>query len=130
TLHPSDTLVNSLPAMEPPSEQARPICLSQYITKLLTGDPAHAAESECWSAGKPAVLAGLRLRNVNPPDTDIGAQADRPTPALAVRTLIRGGFVLDGAHRNPGYTILRLHRTDEFGAEHRYAFAVAEDSLN
>ena len=64
------------------------------------------------------------------PEVDGRLEADRRTPTLGVRTLIRGGFVLDGAHRNPGYTILRAHRIDEFGAEHRYAFAVADDGLN
>lgn len=52
------------------------------------------------------------------------------TPALVVRTLLTGGFMLDGVHRNPGYAVVRAHRVDEFGASTQYTFAVAEDQLN
>lgn len=50
-----------------------------------------------------------------------------PDLAIAVRTLVSGGFLLESAERNPGYALLHMSRPDEFGATHRYAFAVAED---
>ncbi len=50
-----------------------------------------------------------------------------PDLSIAVRTLTAGGFLLEGAERNPGYVILHMSRIDEFGATHRYCFALAED---
>jgi len=52
-----------------------------------------------------------------------------PDILIAVRTLVTGGFILEDTVRNPGYALLRAYRSDEFGAHHRYCFALAEDSL-
>lgn len=45
----------------------------------------------------------------------------------AVRTLVAGGFSLHSAVRNPGYALLLMRRADEFGAQHHYAFAIADN---
>lgn len=52
-----------------------------------------------------------------------------PDLAIAVRTLVAGGFVLVNVQRNPGYVLLHMDRPDEFGAIHRYCLALAEDSF-
>lgn len=49
---------------------------------------------------------------------------------LAIRTLVAGGFILQQAIRNPGYTILLMERVDEFEVVHKYCFALSELSLN
>ena len=52
---------------------------------------------------------------------------NRPDLSIAVRTLTAGGFILESAERNPGYSLLHMSRMDEFGAGHHYCFAVAEE---
>ena len=58
-----------------------------------------------------------------------GGDRTKPDISVAVRTLLGGGFELDGVERNPGYALVLATRTDEFGSEHGYAFAIAEDGL-
>ena len=55
------------------------------------------------------------------------AELATPSLAVAVRTLMVGGFILEDVQRNPGYLILQTSRTDEFGASHNYCFAVSEN---
>lgn len=52
-----------------------------------------------------------------------------PDFVTAVRTLTIGGFVLQGADRKPGYSLLYVYRTDEFGSRQQYCFALAEKIL-
>ncbi|MGA2066885.1 MAG: hypothetical protein ABSG86_18045 [Thermoguttaceae bacterium] len=57
--------------------------------------------------------------------------ADEPIPmipdlATAIRTLTVAGFALEGAERKPGYALILMSRPDEFGAQHRYCFALSE----
>jgi hypothetical protein len=54
---------------------------------------------------------------------------DRPNLAIAVRTLVAGGFMLVSVQRNPGYVLLHMDRPDEFGAVHHYCLALAEDTF-
>ena len=58
------------------------------------------------------------------------AHIARPNIAVAVNTLMTGGFLLQGATRNPGYMILHASRYDEFGTTQRYCFMIAEDLLS
>lgn len=51
---------------------------------------------------------------------------DHPDLAIAIRTLVAGGFVLVNVQRNPGYVLLHMDRPDEFGAAHHYCLALAE----
>lgn len=44
----------------------------------------------------------------------------------AGRTLIAAGFRILNVVRNPGYVFIVAERRDEFGASHRYAFALSE----
>lgn len=53
-----------------------------------------------------------------------------PTLDLAVQTLASGGFVLQGAERNPGYALIHMHRIDEFGVVQKYSFGIAERKLS
>lgn len=62
-------------------------------------------------------------------DDAVGAMSDEPNLSVAIRTLVTGGFTLERAHRHPGYSLLQMRRADEFGAEHKYAFAIAESSF-
>lgn len=55
--------------------------------------------------------------------------SNRPDLPIAIRTLIAGGFILEDAKRNPGYMLLYMYRPDEFGANHRYCFALADEYL-
>jgi hypothetical protein len=64
------------------------------------------------------------LNSVTPSNSEI------PDLSIAVRTLITGGFILESAHRNPGYAILSMMRRDEFGQIHHYCFVIAEDLLS
>lgn len=57
------------------------------------------------------------------------SEIDEPEVSTIVRTLAIGGFVLEGAQRNPGYMLLHANRYDEFGVLHRYSFAFAERRL-
>lgn len=47
-----------------------------------------------------------------------------------IRTLVFGGFMLEGVERSPGFVLIRMDRFDEFGAQHRYAFALEERPLS
>jgi hypothetical protein len=47
-----------------------------------------------------------------------------------IRTLVFGGFILEGIERNPGFVLIRMDRFDEFGAQHRYAFVLEERTLS
>ncbi len=58
------------------------------------------------------------------------AHIARPDIAVAINTLTTGGFLLEGATRNPGYMILHASRYDEFGTTQRYCFLIAEDLLS
>jgi hypothetical protein len=58
---------------------------------------------------------------------DILDGPDDPNLEVSVRTLTLGGFVLEGAERNPGYALLHMKREDEFGIEHNYSFAIFEN---
>ncbi len=60
----------------------------------------------------------------------IEAHENQPDIAIAVNTLTTGGFLLEGATRNPGYMILDASRYDEFGTIQRYCFLIAEDLLS
>jgi hypothetical protein len=57
---------------------------------------------------------------------DERSQGTCPDLPIAIRTFTAGGFLLEGAERNPGYAILHMSRGDEFGATHHYCFALAE----
>lgn len=59
------------------------------------------------------------------PNKSNGQAPDRLS--LTVRTLVASGFVLQSTSRNPGYALLIAQRSDEFGAVHTSAFAVAEN---
>jgi len=59
-----------------------------------------------------------------------GAHENRPDIAIAVNTLTTGGFLLEGATRNPGYIILHASRFDEFGTTQRYCFLISEGPLS
>lgn len=48
-----------------------------------------------------------------------------PDLTLAVRTLVSGGFRLEAVEQKPGYAVLHASRVDEFGATHRYSFALS-----
>jgi hypothetical protein len=52
-----------------------------------------------------------------------------PELRLAIRTITTGGFVLDRVDRKPGYALIFAMRVDEFGAMHKYCFALADGSL-
>ena len=52
-----------------------------------------------------------------------------PDLALAVRTLLSGGFILSKVQREPGYALIIARRIDEFRVAHRYCFAVFEDEF-
>lgn len=52
-----------------------------------------------------------------------------PNIIITLRTLLTGGFVLDGAQRKPGYMLFYTHRYDEFGTPQKYCFALADDRL-
>ena len=58
------------------------------------------------------------------------AHENHPDIAIAINTLTTGGFLLEGATRNPGYIILHASRYDEFGTTQRYCFLIAEDLLS
>ena len=62
--------------------------------------------------------------------TDLQSEVMLPELSVAIRTLVGGGFIVDDAQRKPGYILIFAHRCDEFGAEHSYCFAIAEDYLN
>lgn len=49
-----------------------------------------------------------------------------PNLEVTLRTLTLGGFLLEGARRNPGYALIDMDRYDEFGARHKYCFALFE----
>lgn len=49
-----------------------------------------------------------------------------PSLEIAIRTLTFGGFLLEGANRNPGYALIYMERYDEFGARQKYCFAIFE----
>ena len=44
-----------------------------------------------------------------------------------MRTLVFAGFVPETVERHPGFALLHMTRFDEFGARHRYAFALADE---
>lgn len=52
-----------------------------------------------------------------------------PNIATAVRTLTTGGFILKGADRKPGYTLLYFSRFDEFGVVQEYCFVLSDNKL-
>jgi hypothetical protein len=54
---------------------------------------------------------------------------NHPDLAIAIRTLVGGGFVLANVQRKPGYVLLHMDRPDEFGAIQRYCLALAEDGF-
>jgi hypothetical protein len=58
------------------------------------------------------------------------AAGTMPAPELgvAIRTITTGGFVLDRVDRKPGYALIFAMRADEFGARHKYCFALADAS--
>jgi len=58
-------------------------------------------------------------------DTD---DISKPNLNLAVRTLTIGGFLLDGAERNPGYILIFAQRIDEFGIPQKYCFALFDNA--
>ncbi|MDD5368035.1 MAG: hypothetical protein PHQ40_03025 [Anaerolineaceae bacterium] len=49
-----------------------------------------------------------------------------PNIQVTIRTLLSGGFVIEGARREPGYMLIHAFRYDEFGTRQRYCFALAE----
>ena len=56
---------------------------------------------------------------------------DDPTVLqTTIRTLVLGGFVLEGVERSPNFVLIRMDRFDEFGVQHRYAFALEERPLS
>lgn len=57
------------------------------------------------------------------------SEMGEPNIAIAVRTLLTGGFDLENAHRNPGYMLFNAYTYDEFGALLRYSFVLAEEIL-
>ena len=60
-----------------------------------------------------------------------GARAEEPhLLQTTIRTLVFGGFLLQGLERSPGFVMIRMDRFDEFGALHRYAFALEERVLS
>lgn len=59
-------------------------------------------------------------------DTTPSHGSPEPELALAVRTLMSGGFLLESVEQKPGYAVLHASRTDEFGAAHRYSFALSQ----
>src|SRR5688572_17090530 len=56
----------------------------------------------------------------------MGIEENDPNIQTAIRTLTLGGFLLEGADRNPGFTSLFASRLDEFDVLHQYCFALFE----
>ena len=54
----------------------------------------------------------------------------KPNIATAVRTLTAGGFILKGAERKPGYSLLYFSRFDEFGSVQKYCFVLTNNNLS
>jgi hypothetical protein len=50
-----------------------------------------------------------------------------PNLEVALRTLTIGGFILEGANRNPGYALIYSARYDEFDQRQKYCFALFEN---
>lgn len=53
----------------------------------------------------------------------------QPDLRIAERTLMAAGFIPVSSERKPGYGLLNVIRIDEFGASHKYTFAIAENEL-
>lgn len=62
-------------------------------------------------------------------DKQQSSEIINPDLSVAVHILVAGGFILEDVIRNPGYALLLAYRYDEFGASHRYCFALAESTL-
>lgn len=61
---------------------------------------------------------------------DDGAGATNEQVAVAVRTLLAGGMLVDSAHRKPEYFAVSCHRVDDFGVSIPYLVVLGADHVS
>jgi hypothetical protein len=62
----------------------------------------------------------------NDKQTVFQAVGSEPDFVVAIQTITTGGFILDRVDRRQGCALIFAHRPDEFGASHKYCFAISE----